>query len=154
MTAATVKAGLVGVLEAAFASDTLVQVTYGTPGPTTVPDVVAVLDVDARPDGEEETFEMALVVSCYVGGGTGSQQTATDRAHTLLATAKAAIDAAPTLGATARTAALEEDVRTGEAIAYDAVGVPIGRLCELRGTVVAWTGRTLIGSAKAAHYRP
>lgn len=154
MSAATVKAGLVGVLESAFAADTEVQVTHGAPGPTTVPDVVAVLDVDARPDGEEEIFEMAVVVSCYVGGGLEAQAAATARAHALLDTAKAAIDAAPTLGATTRTAALDPEVRTGEAVAYDTNQIPIGRLAELRGTVVAWSGRSLIGSVKAAHYLP
>jgi cyanophycinase-like exopeptidase len=154
MSAATVKAGLVTVLTSALAADTNVQVSYGTPGPSSVPDVVAVLDVQSDEDGDEETYEFVLVVSCYVGGGDEAQATATLRAHTLFAAARAAIVAAPTLSGTCRVAALSTRERTAETVAYDDGGAPVGRLTEITATVTAWSGRPLVGSVASAHNVP
>jgi hypothetical protein len=154
MSAATVKAGLVAILTTAFATDTNVQVSYGTPGPSPIPDVVAVLDSRSAEDGDEETYEMVMVVSCYVGGGDEAQATATARAHTLFTAARAAVVAAPTLSATCRVAAVDTEQRTAETVAYDDGGAPIGRLTEITAAVTAWSGRPLVGSLTSAHNVP
>lgn len=155
MTAATVKAGLVTVLTAKFAADGNVLVSYGTPGPTAVPDIVAVRDVSARPDGEEETFDIEVVVSCYVGGASAAQSTATARAYSLLADINTALNAAPTLSASCRVAILDFDHRLAETVAYDATGqVAVGRLSEIVASVTAWSGRPLLGDLASAHPVP
>lgn len=155
MSAATVKAGLITILTSAFATDTDVQVSYGVPGPSSIADVVAVLDSRTQDDGDEETFAFVLAVSCYVGGGDEAQQTATLRADTLFAAARAAIVAAPTLSATCRVAELATEKRTAETVAYDASSrVPVGRLTEITAEVTAWSGRTLLGSIAGAHNLP
>jgi hypothetical protein len=154
MSEATVKAGLVTILTSAFATDSNVQVSYGAPGPSPIPDVVAVLDARSDEDGDEETYEYVLVVSCYVGGGDEAQATATLRAHTLFVAARAAIVAAPTLSSTCRVAAVDTGQRTAETVAYDDGGAPVGRLTEITAAVTAWSGRPLVGSVASAHNVP
>jgi hypothetical protein len=154
MSAATVKAGLVTILTSAFATDGNVQVSYGVPGPSPIPDVVAVLDARGDEDGDEETHEFVLVVSCYVGGGDGAQAAATLRAHTLFAAVRTAVVAAPTLSGTCRVAALATRERTAETVAYDDGGAPVGRLTEISAEVTAWSGRPLVGSLSSAHNVP
>ena len=151
MTAGTIKAALTAELVAAFAGDTAVQVTSGVPDPSAVPDAVAVLGpIGAGRDGEEETFEYVLVVSCYVGGGQSAQATATTRAYALLDTAHTRINANPTLAGTCRVAAVDVEHRTAETVAYSGE-TPIGRLTEISAAVTAWSGRTLVGSLASAH---
>lgn len=153
MTAATVKAGLVSVLTTAFASDSNVQVTAGVPDPTSIPDAVAVLGpISTGRDGEEQTYEFVLVISCYVGGGQSAQAVATARAYSLHATAHTAINTYPTLSSSCRVAAIDVEHRTAETVAYDSSSqAPIGRLTEISATVTAWSGRTLTGSLATAH---
>jgi hypothetical protein len=156
MTAATVQAGLVSVLATALAGDTAVQVTAGTPGPTVVPDIIAVgRDIQTAQDGEEQTYAVDLIVSCYVGGGAEAQPLATTRAYSLLASCHTAINAAPTLLGSCRVAALDFDHRNAETIAYDATGqTGVGRLAEIQATVMVWAGRPTLGSLLSAHIIP
>ena len=155
MSAATVEAGLLAVLTTALVADAAVEVVIGPPGPTVMPDVVALTEVRADTDGEEQTFEIDVIVSCYVGGGAEAQATADARAYTLLDTIAAAIYASPTLGGTARQAALGPEHRIAKAVGYDVTGaVPVGRLAEIRATVTAWSARPLLGSLAAAHQVP
>lgn len=155
MSASTFKGALVALLATALAADRLVQVSYGVPGATVVPDAIAVRDSRVEPDGEEEMVTVEVTISCYVGGGPEAQQVATERAFVLLAAVKAAIDAAPTVSGSCRVAVVADEYQTGEAIGYDQTGnIPMGRLSQIDATVTGWTGRALLGSLANTHARP
>lgn len=155
MSAATVKAALRGVLALALAQDTRVLVCLGTPGPTPVPDVVAIMDDRGDRDGDEHTYRIDLVISCYVGGGRAAQEAATARAHEILDAIRDALYADPTLDDSCRVAALDLDHRNGEGVAYDATGkTGIGRLAEIQTEVTVWSGRPILGSVASAHVVP
>lgn len=151
---AAAKAALVTLLTTTFAGDTAVLVSYGVPGPMPMPDVIAITDTRTDEDGDEESFDLTIVVSCYVGGGDAAQAVATTRAYSLWASVRAAIYAAPTLSGTARVTALANEHRTAETVAFDAHQVPVGRLTEIVGTVTVWSGRLLLGSVRSAHNVP
>lgn len=152
MSLATVKAALVEALTAALATDKQVEVTYGTPGPTMVPDVIAVRDAKANTSGEEETFEIQTTISCYVGGRSEAQAAATARAYDLLEVVRATVYADPTLDNACRSSALAVEHGYTETVAYDSTGqAEMGRLAEITCTVGVWPGRPVIGSIANAH---
>lgn len=144
---ATTKSALLGALAATFANDPEVQVSHGTPDPSAIPNIVAVLDSTSEREVDEQRFDHVLVVSCYVGGGAAAGPLALARAHALLETAHLAIHADPTLAGGCRVAAMDPGYRSVETIAYDAGGTnPVGRLAEITATVHTWTGRSLLGT--------
>jgi len=152
MSLATVKAALVEALTVALATDKQVVVTYGTPGPTMVPDVIAVRDARAVVSGDEETFEIQTTISCYVGGGESAQATATARAYELLEAVRLAIYTDPTLDNACRSSALAVGHGYTETMAYDSTGQAVmGRLAEITATIGIWPDRPVIGSMANAH---
>lgn len=90
-TAPQIKLALLAELDALYSAP--VQVVYGPPGPEQEDDIVCV--GNARSSQElatmspqrrrEETVDVDVIVSCYRGGGTESQQPVTERAYALLA---------------------------------------------------------------------
>ena len=86
-----VKLALLAELEALYAAP--VQVVYGPPGPDQEDDIVCVGNARSNQDlatmspqrRREETLDVDVIVSCYRGGGTESQQSVTERAYALLA---------------------------------------------------------------------
>lgn len=153
MSGGTVKAALVVALTTAFAADGNVHVVAGEPGLSAAPDIIALADVTSADDGEEETFTIEMVVSCYVGGGDEAQATATARAYALLTTTASTIYANPTLGGACRVVRLNRDHRGVDGIAYEQ-GLPVGRLCEITAQITCWSGRPVVGSLQSAQVVP
>lgn len=155
MSLATTKDALIAVLSTALAGEAGVQVSHGIPDPSSVPDVVAVLDSTSDADGEEQRFDHTLVVSCYVGGGNAAAPMALARAHAWLDLIHATIYGDPTLAGGCRVAVLDPTYRSVETLAYDAGGSnPVGRLAEITATVRTWSGRPLLGSLARPHDAP
>ena len=136
--APALKAGLVAMLRTAFASDPAVLVSYGHPGPTSAPDIVGVMGVAAdqsvatlaATQPREESLRVTVLVSCFVGGGDGAQQAATERAYALLALVESALRTDPTVAGIVRKSQVESH-DLAEDIAPAAAGTPIGRVAEL-----------------------
>ena len=110
--APAVKAALFAGFTTLFAGEALV--TYGQPGPYQPDDIVAIENMrsnnEAEPNSTARTFneviEVDFTVSVYRGGGVEVQQTATERAYTLLAMAERCLTAtAPSLGGMVSTTA-------------------------------------------------
>lgn len=138
------KAALVSLLSTAFASDELVQVSYGHPGPTPSPDIVAVMGVSSEqvsgPLGparkREETLTAVVVLSSYAGGGAEVQQVVTERAFALLSALETAVRADPSIGGLALSCAVVDYVQDEDVAyapnPYDAGDpIPMGRVTEI-----------------------
>lgn len=141
-----VKSALVSALTTAYAvSDPTVLVTYGHPGVVVVPDIVAVMGVEAEQDPgpmrvspatREERLSVSVVLSAYVGGGQEAQRTVTERAYALLAVLETALRADITLGGVCRKAQLTSYVL---AEPDDPDTLALGRVAEIAAVVAVET---------------
>ena len=109
--APAIKAALVTMLTAAFASDTAVLVSYGHPGPSVDADLVIVGSIvgaqefaamKASHRSREETLGIAITISVSMGGGPEAQQPVTERAFALLASLESALETDTTIAGTCR----------------------------------------------------
>lgn len=149
MSGATVKAALVAALAAAFTADTAVTVSYGDPGdPPPTDDVLALMGVANAPLADEDAWQVAFTISCYVGGTVAAQQTATERAYSLLATMTSTLAGDPTVGGACRLALVDRDHVLEERLAFNVADTPVGWLADITGTITARTGTGVLGSLR------